>query len=83
MTNRADETPKTHFRVIDRCFKTNGEWYFATREGVNVGPYATREAADRAVARLLKMLDGVEEPLVVNKIIREFMYLKGTRVRMP
>jgi len=83
MGNRTNEPPKTHFRSGDRCFKTNGEWYFATREGVEVGPYRSREAAAIAAGRLIKTRQGVHDPIAVQKVIREFMFLMGARVRMP
>jgi len=83
MENRANEQPKSHFRSADRCFQMNGEWFFATREGIDVGPYATRDAAAFGVARLIKMLQGVDDPIATNKIIREFMYLMGNVIRLP
>jgi hypothetical protein len=54
-----------------------------TSEGVDVGPYDTREAADAGGARLAKALHGVDDPIAARKIIREFMYLMGTHVQMP
>jgi hypothetical protein len=83
MENRANEQAKSHFRSADRCFQINGEWFFATREGIDVGPYATREAAALGVARLINMLRGVEDPIAATKIVREFMYLMGNVIRMP
>jgi hypothetical protein len=61
----------------------NGEWFFATREGIDIGPYPTREAAAFGVARFIKMVQGVEEPIAARKIIREFMFLMGSDLRMP
>lgn len=62
----------------------DGKWYFATREGIDVGPYATRKAAEEGSARLARMLRGVDEPVAVRKIIGEFMFLMGeSHVRMP
>jgi hypothetical protein len=84
MEHRVNEPPKNYFRSADRCFQMNGEWFFATREGIDVGPYATREAAAFAVARLIKMLQGIDDPIAAKKIIREFMYLMGKNdLRMP
>jgi hypothetical protein len=59
-------------------------WYFATREGVDVGPYPSCKAAEAAAARLAKALHGIDDPVAIQKIIREFMFLVGrSNVRMP
>ncbi len=34
----------------ERLFSVNGVWYFATREGVDQGPFATRRLAEQALA---------------------------------
>jgi len=50
MDYRAGEKHGTFFRM-DRCYCTNGEWYFSTREGVEVGPF--RSHADAEVELLM------------------------------
>lgn len=37
-----------------RCFLVDGKWFFATREGENIGPFNTRTAADNAVDLYLR-----------------------------
>ena len=63
---------------------SEGKWYFATREGIDVGPYPTQAAAEAGGVRLAKMLHGVNDPIAACKIIREFMFLMGkSSIRMP
>ncbi len=84
MGNRRDEPSKTYFRARGRAVVSDGRWYFATREGVDVGPYATRAAAESGGARLAKMLHGINDPIAAGKILREFMFLMDkSNVRMP
>lgn len=39
----------------DRIFNANGEWYFHTREGTDVGPYASRSEAEEEALRLSRL----------------------------
>jgi len=52
---RSGETPRVWFRT-NRFFSVGGQWYFATRETLDVGPYATRAGAERDALRLLDIL---------------------------
>jgi hypothetical protein len=72
---RRDEGDGHHFRS-DRCVLVNGDWFVATREGIDVGPYGTREAAEAASRRIAEMLAGVSDPAVARQFIREFELLK-------
>jgi hypothetical protein len=69
LTCRNGETPLRRFRAPDRCFQSNGQWYFATREGIDVGPFRTRAAAEAAVARLTQHLRGVTDEVLVRRLI--------------
>ncbi len=42
---RVEEEKRTWFRS-ERIFNCNGEWYFHTREGIDVGPYESQLEAD-------------------------------------
>lgn len=42
----------------DRFFCVNSSWYFATREGVSIGPFSTKAEAQRG---LIDFLDFVEK----------------------
>jgi hypothetical protein len=65
----------------ERVFERGGHWYFRTREGIDVGPYASRfEAeieADILVARLAR-----ETTLPPARVIRAFI-LESVRQRSP
>ena len=50
-----------------------GRWYVTTRERVDVGPYDTQEAAQRAAEQLGHALDGVDDPVIALAFIREFV----------
>jgi hypothetical protein len=72
MKRRAGEPPKTHFRAPDRCFQSNGVWYFSTREFIDVGPYPTRHAAEYAITKLTALLKDVKGSDAASKVIKEF-----------
>lgn len=44
MKYRCGEERKTHFRT-DRFYRADSEWYFSTREQVEMGPYKTYQEA--------------------------------------
>lgn len=44
---RRGESEKTWFRT-DRCFRIGVDWFVTTREGRNMGPFKTREAAEQS-----------------------------------
>jgi hypothetical protein len=72
MKRRAGEPPKTHYRGADRCFQSNGVWYFSTRECIDVGPYPTRHAAEYAIGKLTALLKDVKGSDAASKVIKEF-----------
>jgi hypothetical protein len=69
--SRNGERPGSHFRS-GRCIQVNGDWYIATREGIEVGPYKTRERAETAAAQLAKKLANIPDPNLAALCIREF-----------
>ena len=71
MSHRHDEPEGQHFRS-DRLVVVNGAWFIATREGIDVGPYATRQSAEAAAHELGEMLAGVDDVEVAKLFIREF-----------
>lgn len=71
MANRRDEEPKTWFRS-ERVFRVDGDWFIHTREGIAVGPYNDKFAADVDAEMLKSLLVGLEEA-EAHDIIREFM----------
>jgi len=60
---RGDTKDVKHFQS-DRYFRSEGEWFFATREGVDFGPYTIRTEAEKALKRYLETqvtLDGLRD----------------------
>lgn len=48
-----DENDRAFFRT-DRVFNVNANWFFATREGQNHGPFSTRSAAEQALRAFIR-----------------------------
>ena len=71
MANRRDEEPRIWFRA-ERVFRVDGDWFIHTREGIAVGPYGDKFAADVDAEVLKSLLVGVETDEATT-IIREFM----------
>ena len=72
MANRRDEEPRIWFRS-DRVFRADDEWFFHTREGIAVGPYSDKFAADVDAEVLKSLLDGVELEAEARGIIHQFI----------
>ena len=45
MKNRRGEDAKTYFRTV-RFVCINGEWFFTTRENIDIGPFSSKEEAE-------------------------------------
>ncbi len=69
---RAGETPRLRYRA-ERFFALEGKWYFMTREGVDVGPYDSRSAAERDAVSLVRLLKECETEEQAHRAIYEFM----------
>ena len=70
--HRKNEEPRLWFRS-DRIFRSEGYWYFHTREGIDVGPYATQfeaEIESSILKNLLKQCAAGEQ----LEVIREFIF---------
>jgi pimeloyl-ACP methyl ester carboxylesterase len=52
---RSGEEQRRHFRS-DRVFKTDGSWFFTTREQRRLGPYTNPDEAHDALARYISSL---------------------------
>lgn len=52
---RSGEAARVWFRT-SRFFNVEDVWFFATREGIDVGPYESKAAAQRDANRLLEIL---------------------------
>lgn len=64
-----------------RFFVLYGKWYFMTREGIDVGPYASKDAAAREQQRLLDLLQGCQGNGERRRAIFEFMTAPGGTCR--
>ena len=75
MSRRTDETPHTWFRS-ERVFRSDGNWFFHTREGIAVGPYRDKFSAEVDAEMLKPMLKdtSLDEACL---IIKEFMLDQG------
>jgi|ADIF01.1.fsa_nt_gi hypothetical protein len=56
MDYRNGETTNTHFRA-KRFFCISGLWYFATRENLQVGPFAQQDDAELELIFFLRHLN--------------------------
>jgi len=56
MVVRTGEPDKSYFRS-NRFARVNGSWFFSTREDTVEGPFVTREDAENAVERYVKLLN--------------------------
>lgn len=55
MNVRVGEPEKAWYRS-DRFFKVNGEWYFSTREQIDVGPFTSRENACKGLELFIESI---------------------------
>jgi hypothetical protein len=71
-TSRPGDPPDAvHFRS-DRVVHVNDAWFIATREGIDVGPYPTPEAAASAVGELAEILGVLADGELARTFVREF-----------
>lgn len=69
---RGKEPLRTWFRS-DRVFLSDNEWYFHTREGVDVGPYPSQFEAEIEAGMLRELLRPVPRGEKALVVIREFV----------
>ena len=72
MAHRKDEEPKIWFRS-ERVFRVDEEWFIHTREGIAVGPYSDKFAADVDAEVLKSLLVEAEDEAEAREIINEFL----------
>jgi len=71
--SRSEEQARVWFRS-ERVFLSGGsEWYFQTREGVDVGPYDTQFEAEVEAGLLKELLLNCADKDAVERTIREFV----------
>lgn len=52
--SRPDDPPDARYFRSDRFFRSEGQWYFATREGVDFGPFTIRPDGEKALRRYIE-----------------------------
>lgn len=50
---RPDDPSSARYFQSERFFTSEGQWYFATREGVDFGPFSVRSDGEKALERYL------------------------------
>jgi hypothetical protein len=51
---RASDTTTTKVFQSDRFFRSEGMWYFITREGIDFGPFSVRGDGEKALDRYIE-----------------------------
>lgn len=72
-SSRRCERPRNWFRS-NRVFAMNGQWFFSTREGIEVGPYTSHDAADRAARNLGEQLAPMCPGRQSRAVVCQFIY---------
>jgi hypothetical protein len=70
--SRADERLRTWFRS-ERVFLSDSQWFFHTREGVDVGPYDSQFEAEIEAGMLKELLRERGQGPNRMSVIREFV----------
>lgn len=67
-----DDDARTWFRS-ERLFQKAGKWFIRTREGVDVGPFASRTAAETEAGALQTALEGLSRPEDAEATVKGFL----------
>lgn len=57
--NRVTDHYQTVYFRANRFHNSNGYWYFVTREGINMGPFESKERAETELANYLEATTSV------------------------
>lgn len=68
---RRGEPVRTRYRS-ERVFRSGQEWFIATREGIDVGPYGSLEEARHEIVKLVAILSQIDNEAAAAVVIREF-----------
>lgn len=69
---RTKEEKRTWFRA-ERVFSCNGEWYFHTREGIDVGPYDSQLEADIEAEMLRELIRHASVQGEALSVLKDFI----------
>ena len=53
-------------------YQLDDAWFFSTREDINLGPYLTKQDAEREEILLVKILEDITDPVAATVLINEF-----------
>lgn len=70
---RKDEKSRLWFRSERVFLSGHNEWYFQTREGVNIGPYESQFEAEIEAGLLKELMRGVPVNETAMGVIRDFV----------
>ena len=71
--SRANEQAKVWFRSERVFLAGDNEWWFQTREGMDIGPYESQFEAEIEAGLLKELLNGQTDPDAVREVIRQFV----------
>lgn len=71
--SRANEDARVWFRSERVFLSSDNDWWFQTREGVDVGPYETQYEAEIEAGLLKELLRVEEDAAGVESAIRQFV----------
>jgi hypothetical protein len=71
---RAGEDTRVWFRT-NRFFNVGAVWFFATREGIDVGPYESKGSAESDARMLMDILRGCRNEIEARLAIYQFKSL--------
>ena len=57
---REDDSNERVYYRSERVFSVHNQWWFATREGENQGPFSTRERAKVGLQRYVLKMQGLK-----------------------
>jgi hypothetical protein len=77
MEHRRNEPARTWFRS-HRIFRSDSNWYFHTREGIDVGPFASEFEAQVEASILKSLLKEAPSGKAALATVREFLLDAGT-----
>jgi hypothetical protein len=72
LVGRRDESNRTWFRS-ERVFNCNGQWYFHTREGIDVGPYESQLEAEIEAGMLKELIKNAAIAGDALAVLRDFI----------
>ena len=70
---RSSEHRRSWFRSERVFLHAPNEWYFQTREGIDIGPYDSQFESEIEAGLLKELLQGVRDDATIKLIMRQFV----------